>query len=204
MKKMMSGVALAVTVMMTSVGDIGAQERMRGAGMRDGGPAGGIEMIMRARERLELTDQQFEQLDALRREALEWRTANAARMQAMRSELEAGLIERSDLMRAMEEHRDASQGIREGHRERVESILTEDQREKVRAANMRRAFRSGEERGMRGRAQRGGNGQPGMRGGRGMRGNSPGGQPALGRRGPRGGPPMRGRVSGEPNGIGST
>jgi len=90
-----------------------------------------VEAIMRARERLELTEQQIAQLDAIRQEAVAQRSAEMARIAELRSQLEAGQIRRSDLMAAMEDQQDARQGRAEERRASIESVLTEAQRESL-------------------------------------------------------------------------
>ena len=90
-----------------------------------------VESIMRARERLELTDSQIESLDALRKETVRSRTEEMAELQEMRSQLEAGQIRRSELMAFMEERREGRQDAVGQQRERVEAILTEDQLEQL-------------------------------------------------------------------------
>jgi hypothetical protein len=92
-----------------------------------------VESIMQARERLELTDDQNETLDNIRREAVQERTAQMAQMEELRSQLDAGQIRQSEMMAFMEELQDARQGVAEQRRERIESALTESQLEMVQA-----------------------------------------------------------------------
>jgi hypothetical protein len=90
-----------------------------------------IESIMRARERLELTEDQLESLDALRREAVQQRTAEMAERQELSSRLEAGQIQRSEVMAFMEERRDQRQAQAEVRRQRLESVLSAEQLESI-------------------------------------------------------------------------
>ena len=100
-----------------------------------------IESIMRAQERLELTEDQLEGLEALRRQAVQERTAEMAEREELKSQLEAGQIQRSELMAFMEERREARQSVAEERRARVEALLTEDQLESLQ--QMRRGSRMG-------------------------------------------------------------
>jgi len=88
-----------------------------------------VESIMRARERLELTEQQIQQLDALRRESVQRRNAEMAQIAELRSQLEAGQARRSDLMAAMEDQQEARQATAEQRRASIDAVLTEAQRE---------------------------------------------------------------------------
>jgi Spy/CpxP family protein refolding chaperone len=97
----------------------------------------GVEAIMRERERLELTEQQVQQLDAIRQEAVAERTAERARIAELRSQLEAGQIRRSELMAAMEEQQDARQARAEERRASIDAILTEAQRESLQEVRRR-------------------------------------------------------------------
>ena len=148
----------------------------------DRGRMGGIEMIMSQREQLELTDAQLQQLDALRQTSVARQTAMQAEMAELMSQLQAGQIQRSDVMAAMEARREESDGIREAHRAQVEGILTEAQTEQLQELGARgRAFRAGAAAGMR----RGAQGAPGMRRDRGQRGGAAMRGPGGGRDGNR-------------------
>lgn len=97
-----------------------------------------VEAIMRAQERLELTQDQLASLDAIRKQAVEDRTAEMAQMEEMRSQLAAGLIERSDLMALQEERRDERRATAEQRREQIEAVLTEGQRDQLQEMRARR------------------------------------------------------------------
>ncbi|HUG37579.1 MAG TPA: Spy/CpxP family protein refolding chaperone [Candidatus Limnocylindrales bacterium] len=90
-----------------------------------------VEAIMRARERLELTEQQVQQLDAIRREAVAQRSTDMAQIAEVRSQLEAGQIRRSELMAAQEDRQEARQARAEERRASIDAVLTDEQRETV-------------------------------------------------------------------------
>jgi len=130
---------------------------------------------MRMRDRLQLTDEQINQLDDVRRENVQRRTATMAEMAELRSQVTAGQINRSDVMSRLKGRREEGQAMAKPG-ELVMSILTDQQREILGEAKMRSPrARSGKTRGMRGRGSPAGfrgpkggrSGRPGMRGGRG-------------------------------------
>ena len=138
-------------------------------------PPSGPEQIMRMRDRLQLTDEQINQLDDVRREIVQRRTATMAEMAELRSQVTAGQINRSDVMSRLKGRREEGQAMAKPG-ELVMSILTDQQREILGEAKMRSPrARSGKTRGMRGRGSPAGfrgpkggrSGRPGMRGGRG-------------------------------------
>ena len=138
-------------------------------------PPSGPEQIMRMRDRLQLTDEQINQLDDVRRENVQRRTATMAEMAELRSQVTAGQINRSDVMSRLKGRREEGQAMAKPG-ELVMSILTDQQREILGEAKMRSPrARSGKTRGMRGRGSPAGfrgpkggrSGRPGMRGGRG-------------------------------------
>jgi hypothetical protein len=128
MIKKISGAVVACSVLAASVATAGAAQDVEG--------------IMRARERLELTTDQIQRLDGIRRETVARRASEAAEMQEMRSQLAAGQIRQSQMMAFMEERQDARQGVVDQRREQIESILTEGQLETVQDMR-RRAGRVG-------------------------------------------------------------
>lgn len=170
--------------------DISAQDEIevtRGPAFRRGP---GIEAIMQMRERLELSEDQINSLDQIRREAVERRNAHMAEMVEIRSQLAAGQIQRSDMLAFMEDRQAAAEGVREAEQERVNALLTEAQLESLQELRTRgRAFARGRTAMQRGnRSMRGGRGV-GMRSNRGLRGGRGGGMRG-GRRGGMG--PQRG------------
>lgn len=171
MRRLTSGVALMATVMTLAPLSAEAQRGPRGPrGMGPGVRGPGVEMIMRLRERLGLSEDQIQQLDQIRQEAVQRRTAHQAEMEELRSSVRAGQTEATELRELVQQRQEAAQGIRDAERERVEAVLTEDQRTEL--ENLRtqaRAFQRGRQsvmprRGFRG--PRGGmwQGGPGMRG----------------------------------------
>jgi Spy/CpxP family protein refolding chaperone len=152
------GLIAVGTILMLGAGDLDAQS---------------VERIMRARERLELTEQQISQLEAIRRDAVAQRSAEMAELAELRSRLEAGQIRRSELMAAMEDRRDAQQARVEERRASIDALLTDQQRESLEELRTR-ANRPRARGAARGRP--GGGPQPPDRG------RGPGGRPGQGPR----------------------
>ena len=154
MKMMTGGFLVLATLFATGMTDLTAQQARRGSQVRgtQGWQQGGVESIMRLRERLELTEDQVDQLDAIRRENVQRRTAEMVAMTEVQSQYAAGLIRRSDVMAAMEEREEAKRGRDGQQRDRLESILTEGQQESLNRIRRReRASAGGRARGVRGR-----------------------------------------------------
>ena len=154
-------------------------------------PPSGPEQIMRMRDRLQLTDEQINQLDDIRRENVQRRTTAMAEMAELGSQVAAGQINRSDLASSLQARREEGQAMAKPG-ELVMSILTDQQRDILGEAKTRsRRARSGNARGMRGRGgpagfrgpQGGRSGRPSMRGGRGGPRGPRG--PGIDQRGPR-------------------
>ena len=119
-------------------------------------PPSGPEQIMRMRDRLQLTDEQINQLDDIRRENVQRRTTAMAEMAELRSQVTAGQINRSDVMSSLQARREEGQAMAKPG-ELVMSILTDQQRAILGEAKTRSLrARSGNARGMRGRGGRGG------------------------------------------------
>jgi Spy/CpxP family protein refolding chaperone len=191
MKTMMGGAAILAMMLSVGVADLAAQQNQNQrprADMADrmtrGGGAPGVEGILRMRERLELTDEQVNRLDALRSERVEQRTLAAHEMNELRSQLRAGTIERTEAMERMRTAREARAGQAEQDRAAVEALLSDNQRATLEQLQARRrAFEAGRRSALRGQAR-------GMRGGGEVRGPRRGGSPQWqGRPGVRGGPP---------------
>ena len=182
MKMMTGGLLVLATFFATGMTGLTAQQARRGPHMRgmQGRQEGGGEQIMRMRERLELTEDQVNQLDAIRRENVQRRTAEMAEMTEVRSQYAAGLIQRSDVMAAMEDREATARGRDGQQHERLESILTEGQQETLnRLRRQNRVSADGRARGMRGRGGPGGfrgdrGGPPGRHGFRHDRGDRQG------------------------------
>jgi len=168
MKGMMGGAVLMTAVMAFAPLHIEAQmgaRGQRGSMGRRGEP--GVEHIMRLRERLELTEDQIGQLDAIRSEIVQHRTTQLADMTEFRSQMMAGQLEADEAEGQREARRAAGEAFSEDMKSRVESILTDAQQEEIGdLVGRARAFERG-----RASVQRGG--QQGYRSGR---GNVRGGQ----------------------------
>ena len=165
MRMMTGGLLVLAMFFATGVTGVTAQQGRHGPPVRgmQGQQEGVVESIMRLRERLELTEAQIGQLDAIRREDIQRRTSAMAQATEVQSQYAAGLIRRSDVMAAMEDRADAASGLEGQQRERLQSILTEEQQESL-SRLRRQAWESANRRG-RGASRRGGPGFGGSRGG---------------------------------------
>jgi hypothetical protein len=143
-----------------------------------------VEVILRNREELELTEQQVQQLDAIRREMVQERTEEMAERSELRSQLASGLIRESQVMAAREERQEGAQARIEQRRERVDAVLTEAQRDEVRTLRRQATRGRMAAAGARGPGQ---GGRPGFAPGRGAQRGQPGlpGGPRRGGFGPR-------------------
>lgn len=177
MKGMIGGAVLMAAVMAFAPIQVEAQRGARGQrGMMGRSAQPGVEQIMRLRERLELSESQLGQLDAIRSEVVQHRASQQAEMAELRSQVMAGQIEAAAARDQFEGRREAGEAFADDLRSRVESVLTDAQKETIQeAAGRARAFERG-----RASVQRGG--QRGYRSGRGaQRGRSR--QRATGHRG---------------------
>jgi len=197
MKAMTSGAAVLAAMMAVAPLHLQAQRGPRmGQGPAVGPRGAGVEMILRQREQLQLTESQVNQLDQLREQAVQRRTAHQAEMTELRSKVMAGEMKPEELRQVMQARRDSAAAISTQQREKVMAILTDAQKQKVEEWQAQaRGFRMGRMSAMRG-GRPGMMGRRGSRGGRGMggRGFGPGmwqgwGPDGMGlRRGPGGGP----------------
>lgn len=90
------------------------------------------ERALYERERLELSEEQIERLDALRRNELERLAARDREMRELSSRIRAGVIdEDDDEVERFRDREDAEDDADEAAYEEVESILTEDQRDEL-------------------------------------------------------------------------
>ena len=178
MKRTMKGWVVLAALASVGASDIAAQDAPEQRQRLRAGPR--VEAVMQMRERLELTEQQIAELEVIRREMVQERSAQRAELDEMRSRLAAGQIRRSELMAFMEERRDATQDVADERRARIDGVLTEAQLEQVQELRTRSpAF-------ARGRASvRGGDGE-GLRGRPGMRRGDRRGGFGPARMGPRG------------------
>lgn len=166
MKRIVGGAAILAAVMVAAPLQAVAQRgylpmrAMMGDSIR--GP--GVEMILRQREQLELTSNQIEQLERLRQETVQRRTAHRAQMDEMRSKVRVGDMKVEELRAAAEAQRTAAVEVRKQQQERIDAVLDDAQMQKIEQwRGQARAFRMGRMSAMRGQRQ-------GMRGGRGGRG----------------------------------
>ena len=207
MKRTMGGAALLLAVMAGAPIQVDAQQGARGVrGQAMGSRGAGIEMIMRQKDRLELTEAQVSRLDEIRKESVQRRTAHQAQMAELRSRVAAGQADRSAFLEQARAMREGAAAVQTQQRERIEAVLDEAQKEKLQQwGQQARAFRMGRQSALRGGGQMGpapgGRGMPGRQGiraGQGMRGNQGmrGGRGIRGNRGGFGmgdGPGMGGR-----------
>ena len=191
MMKTMTGTALLLaTLLATGTADLAAQQR--GRARVDRSPRGrqvSVEAIMRMRDRLELTDPQIAQLDAIRQEGVQRRSTAMSERAELQSQVSAGQIERSEMRDQLETRQEGARELADQQRERVEAILSEAQRESLDQTRSRaRAFRA--RRGAPDRARFRSRGAPdgrrfrSGRGGRGGRSFRDGRRPDRDRRGP--------------------
>lgn len=201
------GAALAVAAAMAiTVPELSAQRRGSAARAVTGTTA--VEVSLRLAERLELSQEQRDQLEAVRVGMLEQRAGYSARLMNLRSEVRAGIRERSSVREELQAVREEGVAGRKALREQFDGILTDDQKEELRQVARRAAWRQGAMRGrpgtdrwrgMRGRPEMdrwpGTRGRPGFDRGRGTRGRGEidrgrGGDRGRGWRRPGGGGPV--------------
>ncbi|MGH7472133.1 MAG: hypothetical protein ACRENP_29640 [Longimicrobiales bacterium] len=92
---------------------------------------GSIENILRRKEDLKLTDQQATQMEALRRDEVARRQNEARDLIDLQSRAAAGLIERTTFRDEMEKVEDAQRAGARNVRNRLEQILTDEQRDQL-------------------------------------------------------------------------
>jgi Spy/CpxP family protein refolding chaperone len=177
MKGYVHSVAVLAAMLMVAPLDAQAQRGQmgrRGPGFEMRGQ--GVENIMRLRDRLELSESQIEQLDQIRREAVQRRTAHQAEMEELRSQARAGQIEPEALREVVQARQEAAQAVRDQQQERVDAILTDAQKEELDTLRgQARAFQRGRQ-----SARRGGGRGGAWRGGRpGWSGFGPGMRPRV-------------------------
>lgn len=195
MKRMTGGV-LVLAMLATGAVELMAQQGFQGRrGQAADGRRGGAEAVMGMRDRLELTDDQINSLEALRRSNVQSQNDQFSATNELRSQLQAGQIDRSEFNDTMRAQREANRDLAGQQRSEIEAILTEEQIESIRETQGRaRAF-------ARGRASMR-RGQLGVRGSRdGIRGG-----PGMGPRGGFGagsdfGPAARGQRFQGPGGV---
>lgn len=187
MKRMMGGAALMAAMMVVVPVRTEAQAGpgARGIGMAPRGA--GVEMLLRQRERLELTEDQIARLERIRQEAVERRTAHQAQVAELRSRVAAGQLEVAAFREQVRAIQEGAEGIREEQRTRTEAVLNDAQKEQIEQwRGQARAYRAGRMSAMRGQRgvapQRGFGPQRGMAPGQGMRPGVRGQRPGMGMR----------------------
>ncbi len=169
-----AGLTLALAMVATTTG---LQAQRQGPAGRGAVGGGAVERSIRLADELELTADQRAQLEAIRVEMLEQRTAQTTAMLALRSEVAAGIREPEAVREVLAERLSAARATGESVRDRLGDILTDEQQEELRGMNRRAMWR---QRGMRDRSRIGG--QRGWRGDRRFdRGRGRGGQRDRGR-----------------------
>ena len=181
MKRMMGCAALLAAVAVLAPVQLDAQMGQRGQhGQREmmsRRAQPGVEHIMRMQEQLDLSDSQISELDAIRELVVQHRTSREAEITELRSQVMSGQLDRDRMRESAETRRNASEAFNTDIRSRVESILTDDQKEELGDMMGRaRAFQNGRASAQRGQFRQG---RSGMQGQRGMRG----GHHSMGHRG---------------------
>lgn len=118
--------ALVALMLATALPAFAQQPRMP---RRDGGV--GVEGALRMREELKLSNAQVAQLESLRKEIVAQRQNAARDMIELRSRLDAGNIDRAEAHKQMAARREAMRESMQQRRERLEKILTTEQREQL-------------------------------------------------------------------------
>lgn len=167
MKRTMGGAALIAAMVAVAPWHADAQVGPRGQrGVMAGSGGAGVELILRQREQLELTEAQVRSLEQLRQEAVQRRTAQQAQVAELSSKVRAGQMEVAEFRAQAQARREAAVEVQKQHRERIEAILTDVQKEKLQAWGTRaRAFQMGRQSAMRGRGMAPGAAWGGGRGG---------------------------------------
>lgn len=157
-----AGTTFAVSaVMAVAVPDLSAQRRGAVAWGATGTNA--VELSLRLAERLELTQEQRDRLEAVRVGILEQRAAHSARLMGLESEVRAGIRERASIREELVAIREEAGAGREALREKYDGILTDEQKQELRRMTRRTALRQGAARGRTGTDRwRGTRGRPGM------------------------------------------
>jgi Spy/CpxP family protein refolding chaperone len=111
-----------------------------------------VEAALRMREQLKLTDAQVAQLETLRKEIVAQRQKEAQEMIDLESRIAAGNVERDEMRKYFESRREAMTSYVQNRKERLDKILTEEQRGQLGRAKFNRTDGRGRfEPGMRGR-----------------------------------------------------
>ena len=158
----------AAALLAVAVPDLSAQRR---GSARTAVGTNPVELSLRLAERLELTQEQRDQLEAVRVGMLEQRAAHSAKLMSLQSEVRAGIRERGSIREALAPIREEAEAGRKALRDQYGGILTDEQKQELRQMTRRAAWRQGA---LRGRTEtdrwRGARGRPAMDRGRGMPG----------------------------------
>ena len=144
------GATLAVVATLAiAAPELAAQRGGPRQGAAQRAPAGTnvVEIALRLAERLELTQEQRDQLESVRAGVLERRAAQAARMMNLQSELRAGIRERASVREDLAGIREEAVAIRNTLREQSDGILTDEQKTELRQLARRVSWRQGISRG---------------------------------------------------------
>ena len=163
----------AGAVMAIAVPDLAAQRggARAGSAVRTTTGVTAVELSLRLADRLELTQEQRDQLESIRVASVEQRAGHSARMMALTSEVRAGIREWSDIREEFTAIREETGTSRRTLREQLDGILSDEQKGQLRQVARRAAWRQGAVRGSSGMDRwRGTRGRPGMDRGRGVRG----------------------------------
>ncbi|MXW19010.1 MAG: hypothetical protein F4123_04835 [Gemmatimonadetes bacterium] len=167
-----AGATLAAgAVIAIAAADLSAQRR--GPALRAASGTTAVEMSLRLAERLELTQEQRDQLESIRVSMLEQRAGHTVRMMSLASEVRAGIRERSAIREEFAAIRGEAEEQRKSFREQYDGILTDEQKQELRQVTRRAAWRRGAVRGRAGMDRwRGTRGRPAVDRGRGVGGRA--------------------------------
>lgn len=125
----------------TAIGTPESDAQQRGAGARTTAGTALVEQAIRLADELELTQAQREELESIRVDVLGERTSQAARFMVLTSEVRAGIREPEALRQEFAALREGRAADRDAFRDRFTEVLTDDQREQLRAMTRRGALR---------------------------------------------------------------
>ena len=133
-------VALLAALLMVA-GQADAQQRQRQGRARMGQNLS-MEALLRSHERLELSSEQIQALEAMQEEEIQQRRQAEDRFRELRSQLRAGEITREQLRDQLEGVGEGGREAREARAEQVRDVLTEEQLDQL-SRGRRRAARAG-------------------------------------------------------------
>jgi hypothetical protein len=99
---------------------------------------GSVEAILREKDELKLTDQQVAQLETIRKEEVARRQAESREQIDLESRYQAGLLDRTAWRDEMEKRSDARTAAARSVRDRIEKLLTDEQRDQLDERRFRR------------------------------------------------------------------